>query len=86
MTLFSLFGIDESAREDEILEFFQELGSGSPATLAEASAGGDDEQFEQNIDAQVVLYKVSDASGGLKIEKVGEKPLSNADLNTNVII
>ncbi|EEB10466.1 conserved hypothetical protein [Pediculus humanus corporis] len=47
------------------------------------SAGGDDEQFEQNIDAQVVLYKVSDASGGLKIEKVGEKPLSNADLNTN---
>lgn len=75
---------DESAREEEIQEFFQELGSGSPSTLAEESSGGDDEQFEKNIDAQVVLYKVSDASGGLKIEKVAEKPLSNTALNSNV--
>ncbi|KAK6634145.1 hypothetical protein RUM44_004753 [Polyplax serrata] len=75
--------LDESAREEEIQEFFDELGSGSAATIADETSGGDDEQFEKNIDAQVVLYKVSDASGGLKIEKVAEKPLSNSALNTN---
>lgn len=79
-----LFVLDESAREEEVQEFFQELGSGSPATIADETSGGDDEQFEKNIDANVILYKVSDASGGLKVDKIAEKPLSNTALNTNV--
>lgn len=32
----------------------------------------------------VVLYKVSDATGSLKVDKLAQKPLSQAELNTNV--
>ncbi|KAL0275577.1 UNVERIFIED_CONTAM: hypothetical protein PYX00_003389 [Menopon gallinae] len=75
--------LDQAATPEEIEEFFTVLGGGTRKTLPEASAGGDDEKFEKEIDAQVSLYKVSDASGSLKIEKIGEKPLSQTSLNTN---
>lgn len=75
--------IDESARPEEVEEFFKELGGGSRSTLPDETKGGDDEQFERDIDAQVTLYKVSDSTGSLKIEKVGQKPLSQTSLNSN---
>lgn len=75
---------DQAATPEEIEEFFKVLGGGTRKTLPEAAQGGDDEKFEKEIDAQVALYKVSDASGSLKIEKIGEKPLSQTALNTNV--
>ncbi|XKL67815.1 hypothetical protein PGB90_003306 [Kerria lacca] len=72
----------ESSTE-EIDKFFQELGSGSLKEVAEAPAVDDDEAFEKKQDDNVVLYKVSDASGSLKIEKVASKPLSKSALKTD---
>lgn len=77
---------DENSSPEDVANFFKELGGGSRTTLRDASAGGDDSEFERNYDAQVVLYKVSDSSGALKIDKVGQKPLSQAALNSNVRI
>lgn len=80
------FFLDESARPEEVEEFFNAMGGGSRAAIPNQEKGGDDEQFEKDIDAQVELFKVSDSTGGLKIEKVGQKPLSQTALNSNVSI
>lgn len=36
------------------------------------------------LQATVVLYKVSDATGSLKVDKLAQKPLSQSELSTNV--
>lgn len=74
---------DESSPESEYEEFFRALGSGSASTVPEESAGGDDQQFESDQERIVSLYRVSDVSGQLKIELVGQKPLKQAQLDNN---
>lgn len=75
--------IDESSSDREREEFFEILGSGSPSEVPSESNGGDDKQFEANQERTTSLYKVSDASGELEIEAVGEKPLLKSLLDTN---
>ncbi|KAJ1532265.1 hypothetical protein ONE63_000881 [Megalurothrips usitatus] len=75
--------IDEFSAAIDVENFFKALGSGSPNKIPEESAGGEDGDFEKQIDNTVVLYKVSDASGGLKVDKLTQKPLSQSELNTN---
>ncbi|XP_046387919.1 gelsolin, cytoplasmic isoform X2 [Ischnura elegans] len=67
--------IDEHASEVERNRFFTELGSGSPSAIAPESEGGDDLEFERQTDNNVTLYKISDASGSMVVQKVAEKPL-----------
>ncbi|XP_067013400.2 gelsolin, cytoplasmic isoform X2 [Anabrus simplex] len=70
-----VYVIDAYSNEAEVAKFFEELGSGSPSDVPDESAGGDDESFEKNQESVVTLYKVSDASGDMEMEKVGQKPL-----------
>ncbi|BES92884.1 actin Hypothetical protein [Nesidiocoris tenuis] len=74
--------IDSTATEDEINEFFAELGSGSASEIAEGSPD-DDLIFEKQAETAATLYKVSDAGGVLKTEKIGEKPLKRSLLEPN---
>ena len=60
------------------------LGSGSPGSVPEESAGEDDAVFEQNEERSVTLYTVSDATGSLQVNPVAQKPLKQEMLNTNV--
>ncbi|KAK7580524.1 hypothetical protein V9T40_001153 [Parthenolecanium corni] len=68
---------------EEFEKFFEVLGSGSLKEVAPAPAVDDDEAFEKKQDDNIVLYKVSDASGSLKVEKVGQKPLKKSSLVTD---
>ncbi|XP_071439636.1 gelsolin, cytoplasmic [Hetaerina americana] len=68
--------VDEHATEVERNRFFTELGSGSPSEIAPESAGGDDLDFERQTDNNVTLYKISDASGNMVVQKIAEKPLN----------
>lgn len=60
------------------------LGSGSPEQIPDEDAGGDDLEFENHEARTVTLYKVSDSSGKMKIDKMGTKPLVQDLLDTNV--
>ncbi|KAK7862831.1 hypothetical protein R5R35_000849 [Gryllus longicercus] len=75
--------IDEYSGDAEIVKFFEELGSGSPGDVAEEGEGGDDVAFEKNQEAVVALYRVSDATGDIEVEKVAEKPLHQDMLETS---
>jgi len=75
--------IDEFSTEHEVESFFTALGSGSPASVPEESAGGDDEQFETSQERTVVLYKVSDGTGKMDIQQVAQKPFKQNQLDTN---
>lgn len=75
--------VDEYSPESEVQSFFTALGGGSQADIPDESAGGDDEKFETNEEKIVTLYRVSDSSGSVKIEQVGQKPLKQAMLDTN---
>lgn len=74
--------IDEYSNQSEISQFFEELGSGSPGEVADETDGGDDVEFETKQEATVTLYRVSDASGEMTMDKVGEKPLHQDMLNS----
>ncbi|KAJ9575190.1 hypothetical protein L9F63_025859, partial [Diploptera punctata] len=78
--------IDEFSNQSEVSHFFEELGSGSSDDIADESEGGDDVEFEQKEEAVVTLYHVSDATGEMTLNKVGEKPLNQDMLNSNEII
>ncbi|XP_023703559.1 gelsolin, cytoplasmic isoform X2 [Cryptotermes secundus] len=67
--------IDEYSSQPETCRFFEELGSGSPDEVADETVGGDDAEFEKKQEAVVVLYRVSDSSGEVTVDKVAEKPL-----------
>lgn len=80
----TFFCLDETSSPEDVAAFFKDLGSGNRNSLREASTGGDDSDFEKNYDSKIVLYKISDASGSLKIDQVAVKPLSKTALNSNV--
>ncbi|KAK3931726.1 Gelsolin [Frankliniella fusca] len=75
--------IDEFSPAIDVENFFKALGTGAPNKIPDESAGGDDADFEKQIDNTVVLYKVSDATGSLKVDKLAQKPLSQSELSTN---
>ncbi|KAB0801152.1 hypothetical protein PPYR_05506 [Photinus pyralis] len=76
--------LDEFASETEIQAFFDALGGGvTAADVPEESTGGDDEQFESKEERTVALYRVSDSSGRMQIQEVGQKPLKQSHLDTN---
>lgn len=74
---------DEFSSEGDQEEFFQILGSGAPNEVPDESTSEDDETFEKGDEKATVLYLVSDASGTLKVDPVGQKPLKQEMLNTN---
>ncbi|KAK9889979.1 hypothetical protein WA026_008790 [Henosepilachna vigintioctopunctata] len=75
--------IDEYSTESEADAFFKNLGSGSKSEVPPESEGEDDKQFETNQQHVATLYRVSDSSGDMKVNPVGEKPFSQSALDTN---
>ncbi|XP_066925925.1 gelsolin, cytoplasmic-like [Clytia hemisphaerica] len=61
--------------------FFKVLGDKGPIKSAEE--GGDDVEHDSQDKVEVCLYRVSDASGELKIEEAAKKPLKKEDLDTD---
>lgn len=79
---FGVFSTDEFASASEQQEFFDVLGEGSPDEVAEETV--DDVEYERADCGAVTLYHVSDASGSLEINPVGERPLKQSMLDSNV--
>lgn len=75
--------IDEFGPDSDYEEFFEALGEGSKDEVPEESAGGDDADFESTEEDQVSIYRVSDNSGSVHIEKIAQKPLEASILDTN---
>lgn len=75
--------IDEYSSESESETFFKTLGEGSAAEVPDASTGGDDKNFESNEKREVSLYRISDATGNIQYEKVGQKPFAQSLLDSN---
>lgn len=65
--------------KDDAEEFFKELGGKGPIK----EAVDDDAEYENKKNATMKLYKVSDASGSLKIEEAGSHPLKKDMLDSN---
>lgn len=65
MALLKKFDVstDEFSPESDFDAFFTALGGGSRDSVPEATAGGDDAQFEASEERAAALYRVSDASG-----------------------
>lgn len=63
-------------------EFFTVLGSGSPDQVPAASVAEEDAEFEKKDERGVTLYKISDASGSLKVDTISQKPLRQDMLDT----
>lgn len=59
------------------------LGTGTPKDILKENAGGDDQEFEKKEESLVSLYKVSDASGTIKMDKINQKPIKQEMLDTN---
>lgn len=74
--------IDEFSTEADKQHFFDTLGSGSPDQVPEESAAEEDGAFERADADAVTLYRVSDASGSLKIDPIASKPLRQEMLDT----
>ncbi|XP_057374251.1 gelsolin, cytoplasmic-like [Daphnia carinata] len=72
--------LDEFSGGGDITTFFNELGSGSPMDVPEGSTEDDDILFEKQQQSSVILFRVSDASGQLVIEEIGQKPLQQSML------
>lgn len=76
--------LDEFSAPTEIQEFFDVLGGNvSAADVPDESTGGDDEQFESKQERTVTLHRVSDSSGRMQIQQIGQKPLRQSQLDTN---
>ncbi|XP_063899286.1 gelsolin isoform X2 [Helicoverpa armigera] len=73
--------IDADSRDSDFEKFFEALGSGDKDSVAEATEGGDDEEFEKGASTEVSLSEISDSSGSIKITKL-EPPLTKDLLNT----
>lgn len=76
--------LDQFSSEDEVQQFFEALGFGSSKQVPDESIGGDDEEFERKEESVVTLYKVSDSTGKLKVDKITEKPIKQEMLNPDV--
>lgn len=75
--------VDDYSPQSDFDEFFAALGGGSRDKVPEEAAGGDDATFETSEEKAVSLYRVSDASGSLKIQPVGTRPLDQSLLDEN---
>ncbi|XP_075989763.1 gelsolin-like isoform X2 [Anticarsia gemmatalis] len=73
--------IDADSKESDFEKFFEALGSGDKDSVAEATEGGDDEEFERGATSEVSLSEISDSSGSLKITKL-PAPFTQDLLNT----
>lgn len=67
--------VDEYSPQSDFDEFFSALGGGSSESVPDESAGGDDAKFETSEESAAHLYRISDASGSLRVEPVGSRPL-----------
>jgi len=74
--------VEPSTNEEEVSRFFKALGGGSRADLPDPPAEDDDDTFEKLAETTVTLYRVSDQSGSLKVDKVATRPLSREMLKT----
>lgn len=61
--------------------FFKALGDRGPIKSAEE--GGDDVEYEKQDKIEICLYRVSDASGELKIEEAAKQPLNKEHLDSD---
>ncbi|XP_041673741.1 gelsolin isoform X2 [Drosophila eugracilis] len=75
--------IDEFSIDFDKQHFFDVLGSGSDDKVPEESASDEDGAFERLDAAAVILYKVSDSSGKLKVDVISQKPLTQTMLDTH---
>ncbi|XP_061390689.1 gelsolin [Musca vetustissima] len=75
--------IDEHSTDADKQHFFDVLGSGSPNQVPEESVAEEDGAFETTDANSVTLYKVSDASGKLKIDTIAQKPLRQEMLQSS---
>lgn len=75
--------VDEFSPDSDFDDFFEALGEGAKDEVPEDSAGGDDAEFETSEESSVSLYRVSDASGTMNIDKVAQKPLEASLLDPN---
>ncbi|XP_055384531.1 gelsolin isoform X2 [Condylostylus longicornis] len=74
--------IDEFSTDGDKQEFFDILGSGSPAEVPAESTAEEDGAFETADANSVTLYKVSDQAGSLKIDTIATKPIRQEMLDT----
>ncbi|XP_037922768.1 gelsolin isoform X3 [Hermetia illucens] len=74
--------IDDFSTPMDKEEFFTVLGSGSPDQVPAASVAEEDAEFEKKDERGVTLYKISDASGSLKVDTISQKPLRQDMLDT----
>lgn len=58
------------------------MGSGTPASVPEETAGEDDAAFETKDATAVTLYKVSDAGGSLQVDPISTRPIKQEMLKT----
>ncbi|XP_070852368.1 gelsolin isoform X2 [Drosophila suzukii] len=75
--------IDDFSTDSDKQKFFDVLGSGSADQVPEESTAEEDGAFERTDAAAVSLYKISDASGKLQVETIGQKPLTQAMLDSH---
>lgn len=66
---------------DDTAEFFKSIGG--TGKVKSAAEGGDDAGFERAKQADIKLYRVSDASGKMTMTEVGCAPLKREQLDTN---
>ncbi|XP_063703384.1 gelsolin-like [Culicoides brevitarsis] len=75
--------VDEFSPEIDQIHFFEALGSGSYNSVPDSSTSEDDADFEQSEARRVMLYKISDSAGDLKIDTISEKPLRQEMLKSD---
>uniref|UniRef100_T1IZM9 Gelsolin-like domain-containing protein n=1 Tax=Strigamia maritima TaxID=126957 RepID=T1IZM9_STRMM len=67
--------IDETCTPAERAKFFEELGSGSDDAVKAAEDDVEDTEHERKEQVEISLHKISDESGKLNVDRVGERPL-----------
>ncbi|XP_028145378.1 actin depolymerising venom protein gelsolin 1 [Diabrotica virgifera virgifera] len=73
--------VDTYSPESDYTTFFEALGEGSRDSVPDYTTSDDDESFERTEENHASLYKVSDATGSVKVTKVGQKPLEASSLD-----
>ncbi|ODM95069.1 Gelsolin, cytoplasmic [Orchesella cincta] len=74
--------IEPNSPQEEVDAYFKALGGGSRDEMADPPKEDDDVAFEKQTEGVVTLYRVSDESGSLKVDKVGVKPLKGEMLKS----
>ncbi|XP_065051473.1 villin-1-like isoform X2 [Rhopilema esculentum] len=72
----------KAGKDHPMNKFFTDLGSAAGAVKA-ADEGGSDEKVERAQLAKIALYRVSNASGQIKVEQVGAGMLKHELLDSN---